>query len=115
MGLPKKKSENFKCNNCKKVFESKILLNHHTSMHHNFKCSNCNKVFTSKLILEVHLKENYYFKCDRCQFISINKEGLMKHNNMNHKSCTECEDEFSWPESGHSCYYTVNNIRPQNS
>ena len=24
-----------------------------------------------------------------------------------------CEDEFSWAEPGHSCYYTKNNIRPR--
>ena len=101
------------CIHCENMFESKILLKNHTLATHDLNCIHCNKVFTSNILLEAHLEQNHlYFKCDCCPYVTSTMDKLMEHDTMNHQGCIECEDEFSWPEPGHSCYYTFNNIRP---
>ena len=49
-----------------------------------------------------------------CSKVFGMKEGLATHDKAAHQSCSECEDEFNWPELWHVCYYTKNNISPVN-
>ena len=53
-----------------------------------FRCFECDKAFDTKSNLEVHVREGH-----------------------KDKFCDECEDDFSWPDEGHDCYYTRYQLR----
>jgi len=94
---------NYKCQKCRKSFEEKIKLERHMKNIHSFKCKDCSIMFDSKIKHDVHIKEHH----------SPEKTLDMRQNQeIVDSSCAVCEDEFSWPEPEHLCYYTRNNIRP---
>ena len=109
----KKQQHNFKCQKCKQSFETKANLDKHSRDVHSFKCGKCNIVFDAKYKQDDHNKKSHYFPCDSCDKVFDMKQRLMSHQKALHQSCDVCEDEFSWPEPGHSCYYTKNNVRPK--
>merc|ERR1719186_873786 len=108
----KKTEHNFKCSKCRQAFDLKDKLENHVRANHFFKCGKCNVVFDAKSLQEAHNKKFHYFPCTSCDKVFDMKQRLMTHDKTFHHSCDVCEDEFSWPEPGHSCYYTKNNIRP---
>ena len=48
----------------------------------------------------------------KCEDTFELEESLVNHEKKKCSSCETCEDELSWAEQGHSCYYIKNNIRP---
>ena len=76
------------------------------------RCGKCNVTFESKAQLENHNKRNHYFPCRSCNKVFDMRQRLATHDKAAHQSCDVCEDEFYWPEPGHDCYYTKNNIKP---
>merc|ERR1719427_100753 len=108
----KKTEHNFKCSKCRQAFDFRDKLENHVRANHFFKCGKCNVVFDAKSLHESHIKKLHHFPCTSCDKVFDMKQRLMTHDKAFHHSCDVCEDEFSWPEPGHSCYYTKNNIRP---
>ena len=53
-----------------------------------FRCFECDAAFDTKSNLEVHVREGH-----------------------KDKFCEECEDDFSWPDESHDCYYTRYQLR----
>ena len=53
-----------------------------------FRCFECDAAFDTKTSLEIHVKEGH-----------------------KDKFCDECEDDFTWPEESHDCYYTRYQLR----
>ena len=79
--LKKQKKFSFKCNQCKKKFESIKELQDHKkeegSCESNFKCDECGKTFRNKKQLEVHEKKHQKFECDECD-CEFSYEGLLE-------------------------------------
>ena len=79
--LKKQKKFRFKCNQCKKKFESiKELQDHRKeegSCESNFKCDECGKTFRNEKQLEVHEKQHQQFECDECDS-EFSYEGLLE-------------------------------------
>jgi len=101
-----------KCEKCKRSFEEKSTLEEHIKTNHVLKCKVCSTVFDFKKKLEDHIQKEHSFKCTKCDGTFELEGSLVEHEKEKHSSCETCEDEFSWAEPGHSCYYTKNNIRP---
>ena len=53
-----------------------------------FRCFECDAAFDTKTSLEIHVREGH-----------------------KDKFCDECEDDFTWPEESHDCYYTRYQLR----
>ena len=53
-----------------------------------FRCFECDAAFDTKSNLEVHVREGH-----------------------KDKFCDECEDDFTWPDETHDCYYTRYQLR----
>ena len=53
-----------------------------------FRCFECDAAFDTKGNLEVHVREGH-----------------------KDKFCDECEDDFTWPDEDHDCYYTRYQLR----
>merc|ERR1712098_406121 len=53
------------------------------------------------------------FPCNKCNERFDTRSQLEDHERSQHeeKRCEECEDDFSWPEAGHDCYYTRYQLR----
>merc|ERR1719494_598999 len=58
---------------------------------HIFSCIDCDKTFETGPILEKHIAETHP------------------------PNCGQCQDEFSWPEEGHLCYFTRRKMAPTTS
>jgi len=110
----KKVAHNFKCSKCRQAFDQKDKLEGHVRANHFFKCGKCNVTFDAKNHIEEHNKKFHYFPCPvvSCGKVFDMRQRLATHDKASHQSCDVCEDDFSWPEPGHSCYYTKNNIKP---
>ena len=108
----KKEAHNFRCSKCRQAFDQKDKLEAHIKANHFFRCGKCNVTFDAKTLIEEHNKKNHYFPCGSCNKVFDMRQRLATHDKAAHQSCDVCEDEFSWPEPGHACYYTKNNIRP---
>jgi len=108
----KKEAHNFRCSKCRQAFDQKDKLEAHIKANHFFRCGKCNVTFDAKHLIEEHNKKNHYFPCGSCNKVFDMRQRLATHDKAAHQSCDLCEDEFSWPEPGHACYYTKNNIRP---
>jgi len=110
----KKVAHNFKCSKCRQAFDQKDKLEGHVKANHFFKCGKCNVSFDAKNLMEEHNKKFHYFPCPvvSCGKVFDMRQRLAAHDKASHQSCDVCEDDFSWPEPGHSCYYTKNNIKP---
>jgi len=114
MEMHKKGEHRFKCK-CKAVLPTKAQLDAHTKAEHSFKCQKCPQVFEHKVVLEKHFRQQHYFKCTSCGEVSDSPAALSKHEEARHRGCEVCEDEFSWAEAGHSCWYTRTGARPASS
>ena len=53
------------------------------------------------------------FRCTECDAAFDTKTNLEVHAREGHKDrfCDECEDDFSWPDESHDCYYTRYKLR----
>ena len=53
------------------------------------------------------------YRCFECDAAFDTKSNLETHVREGHKDkfCDECEDDFSWPDSSHDCYYTRYQLR----
>ena len=101
------------CHSCTKSFAHKSNLAEHMRTMHTvtepiIKFEN---VFDTQLTLEAHAQSENGFKCESCEDTCLTKEEYYSHMNS-HTNCQVCEDDFSWAESDHWCYYTRNRITP---
>ena len=66
----------------------------------------------SKTLNPVTLVGFRAIKCEECGAGFDNKQSLDTHRET-HKArlCDECEEDFSWPDSSHQCYYTQYKLR----
>lgn len=127
----------FKCDYCHEMFETDAELQTHLEAVHQINCQKCTKVFYKKEEIEKHEKEEHYHPCHKCSFVMDSKKDLQEHirilhtfhcnycahiadevgklnehEDSEHGHCHECEDEFTWVEPGHKCYFTDKKITP---
>ena len=108
-----KESHIIPCKKCKTVYRTKEKLSEHEQkIHHNF-CKFCDLNFDVRTLLITHIKDNHTFRCIYCSEVSSSEQLLDDHMKEKHHQCEECEDEFSWPDSDHQCFYTQNKQAPQ--
>ena len=86
------------CDKCGTVFDNKVLLASHVTKEHSFKCPYCIKLLDSEEAVLVCNNE------DISMCISIPQV----HEKAEHAKCEVCEDEFTWVEATHACYFTKN-------
>merc|ERR1712059_41843 len=108
----KRDQHTVKCTKCKHTFDSDDKCKQHMKKEHEFKCTHCGVVFDYQVRLEQHTSKDHTFLCSSCGVVKSTQALLDLHEKGKHSSCEVCEDEFSWAEPGHSCFYTKNNIRP---
>ena len=65
-----------------------IMMNNGMNGPRLYRCFECDSAFDTKTNLETHMREGH-----------------------KDKFCDECEDEFSWPDESHDCYYTRYSLR----
>ena len=93
-----------------------------------------NKVGANKIIADTYVNENKVrtfnpttlinnsyssiilskntFSCTKCSKMFETKHELEEHTEDDHeRSCAECEDDFSWPDPSHECYFTKYKLR----
>ena len=102
----------FKCTHCGSCFDEKVKLDKHDIEYHNLKCRNCTNKFIDRDLLKAHIVKAHYHRCTECPSTFEEQSLLVKHEAKVHRSCEVCEDEFSWVEASHECYYTRNKLRP---
>ena len=53
------------------------------------------------------------YRCHECDSAFDTKPNLETHIQENHSDsfCEECEDDFTWPDENHDCYYTRYQLR----
>ena len=108
----KKNEHSFKCVKCTANFEVRKSLEEHIVVEHYFKCEECDIVYESRESMEDHNEEAHTFRCVECAETFYTEERCAEHVKSSHPSCETCEDEFSWAEADHSCYYTKNGASP---
>lgn len=102
----------FRCTKCSFTAEtSKDVASHHDEEHSHF-CDKCGNVFDTKIQLGNHNVKEHSYRCEYCNKLFDSTELLAGHERAEHKACEECEDEFTWVDSRHSCYYTRNKVAP---
>ena len=101
-----------KCTKCESIFYNDEDLIAHDKDEHYHPCDKCETILASNEILEVHFKAFHIFPCNYCDFKSDEKESLSKHEEENHQSCAECEDEFTWVDDQHKCFFTDRKVTP---
>ena len=109
------------CFKCDETFVGQVLFDKHIKAAHNFKCdkwddlvqNQCNSVHDSKAQLRSHIEASHTFPCNFCSFEAGGRVEVERHEAEKHSSCPDCEDEFSWVEAGHKCYYTVTRTGPK--
>jgi len=107
-----KKSHLIKCSKCKARFYGQNQLDEHVKTTHCFKCKKCDFVFDTSNKLNDHNRQDHYFKCSFCDTCFDSKVEIEAHEKEVHQTCEDCEDEFTWTDVDHKCYYTVNKIGP---
>ena len=89
------------CNICNAKFTNETNLKRHIQSTHQdeFTCDNCKKVFNSKRELENHQKDNYncthasvksklekrVFACEDCDFTTFRSDSLLRHRRLKHQ------------------------------
>ena len=101
-----------KCEKCEKVFYKTDDVEAHDKKDHYHPCSKCVFVLDSKKDLAEHVRLLHTFPCDYCKFTADDKDKLAEHEVAAHGNCAECEDEFTWVEPDHKCYFTDKQITP---
>jgi len=107
------KSHKIICSKCDKFYYTNEDVEKHERVDHHNPCHKCNLVLDSKKELKEHIELLHTFPCEYCKFTADETEKLEDHENNVHKKCEECEDEFTWVESHHKCYFTDKNISPK--
>ena len=85
-------------------------------------CSYCNTSFQQRDGFDKHMRATHLdsngayqknFNCDKCSSEFVTKTLLEDHMVTAHESndCSECADDFNWPDPNHKCYYTSNYLR----
>jgi len=99
---------------CNVKLSSQDDLGKHKEDAHFHKCTKCagTIIFESKLAFESHNSKHHVNPCNECFEIYDTKEKLLRHKASKHPHCDVCEDEFSWPSPGHSCYLTKSKLKP---
>ena len=118
----------FRCGKCRNVSDSKENLGAHMDMEHSHFCDKCGSVFDSKVLLASHVAKEHSYKCGYCTQLLDSEEAVLVcneifiwlciyniylaivqvHEKSEHAKCDTCEDEFTWVEVTHACYYTKN-------
>jgi len=103
----------FKCNKCRHMTDSKENLGAHMDAEHSHFCDKCGSVFDSKPLLANHVVKEHSFKCGYCTKLLDSEEAVQVHEKADHATCDMCEDEFTWVETTHTCYFTKNSVGPR--
>ena len=114
----------FRCNKCRHVLDSKEALGAHMDTEHSHFCDKCGAVFDNKVLLASHVAKEHSFKCGYCIKLLDSEEAVLVcnryfinvctisiqqvHEKDEHAKCAVCEDEFTWVEATHACYFTKN-------
>ena len=87
---------------CKEKFSHHKELVKHQEEKHFYKCSQCvgTIIFESKSAFQAHQKNHE--KSSESKLINEEVGDVKKES----ENCDICEEEFSWPSPGHSCYLT---------
>ena len=107
------KSHKIICSKCDKFYYTNEDVEKHERVDHHNPCYKCNVILDSKKELNEHIQILHTFPCEYCKFKADDKEKLEEHEDDVHKKCEECEDEFTWVEPHHKCYFTDKNISPK--
>ena len=109
-----KKVHMIRCKHCKEALYGENKLEIHINNNHSFKCEKCKEaqIFTKMSFLTDHIKKEHEFKCPSCTSIFDAKELVEAHEKAVHQACDLCEDEFTWTDESHRCYYTKAKIAP---
>ena len=62
--------------------------------------------------LHQHVQSLHGHVCPDCPLTFQTRALMVAHLKAEHQTCAVCEDEFSWAEADHECYYTRNSVRP---
>jgi transcription elongation factor Elf1 len=103
----------FRCNKCRHVLDSKENLGVHMDTEHSHFCDKCGTVFDNKVLLASHVTKEHSFKCPYCIKLLDSEEAVLVHEKAEHAKCEVCEDEFTWVEATHACYFTKNRMGPK--
>jgi len=109
-----KKVHLIKCKHCKEALYGENQLEIHMKKNHNFKCEKCKEgqVYSKLSFLTDHIKKEHEFKCPSCPKLFDAIEMVEAHEKAVHQACDICEDEFTWTDESHRCYYTKAKIAP---
>lgn len=95
--------------------DSKENLGAHMDTEHSHFCDKCGSVFDNKVLLASHVAKEHSYKCGYCTKLLDSEEAVLVHEQAEHAKCEVCEDEFTWVEVTHACYFTKNRIGPKSS
>jgi len=109
-----KKAHLMKCKHCKEALYGENHLEIHIKKNHSFKCEKCKDgpIYTKMSFLTDHIKKEHEFKCPSCPKLFDAIEMVEAHEKAVHQSCDICEDEFTWTDESHRCYYTKAKVGP---
>jgi len=109
-----KKVHLMKCKHCKEALYGENRLEIHMKNNHNFKCDRCKEgqVYSKLSFLTDHMKKEHEFKCPSCPKLFDELEMVEAHEKAVHQSCDICEDEFTWIDESHRCFYTKTKVAP---
>ncbi len=97
---------------CKQIFEDVPRLEKHVIDSHNLKCPHCPQHMETRQRLHQHVQSLHGHVCPDCPLTFQTRALMVAHLKAEHQTCAVCEDEFSWAEADHECYYTRNSVRP---
>jgi len=80
---------------------------------HSHFCDKCGSVFDNKVLLASHVTKEHSYKCGYCTKLLDSEEAVLVHEQAEHATCEVCEDEFTWVEVTHACYFTKNRVGPK--
>ena len=97
---------------CKQIFDDVQRLDKHVVDSHNLKCPHCPEHLETRQSLHQHVQSLHGHVCPDCPLTFQTRALMVAHLKAEHQTCAECEDEFSWAEADHECYYTRSGVRP---
>ena len=98
---------------CREKFSQKKSLDQHREDTHFYKCTKCvgTIIFETQSAFTSHDSKYHVKPCDECDKVFDSDQKLSNHKETVHPHCSVCEDEFSWPSPGHSCFLTKQKSR----
>ena len=101
------------CSKCADTFYRIDDVEKHEKDDHHNPCHKCTIICETRKELNTHIKEFHTFPCNYCKFTADEKGAIEKHEDEEHGTCKECEDEFTWVAKDHKCYFVDKNVSPK--